>query len=896
MTRRLRSYIALVTCVATLATGCRPTQPIYLFEDKDLSHYRAMATELEYPDAESDRIADVARAKDPLTLSNPEVQEIWDVSLEEAMKTALANSKVLRNLGGLLFTPGLPASNQTIAPTGVLLQTQGQNQNGQSLGTAQTSQTIYNPAIQESNTANGVEAALSQFDAQYNSQIFWQKNNRPQNLFLQGFTPQVFRQDFAQQQSEIGKVTATGTRTFLREHVIYDQNNNAHNQFPSAWNTDIEAEFRHPLLQGSGVEFNRIAGPNSTNGVFAGQGVNGPILNPNSLPGTFNGVVLARINVDIALADFEAGVRAMVSDVERAYWDLYYNYRNLNAVQAGRDSALQSWRKVYALYLEGVKGGEAEREAQAREQYFLFRAQVENTLGLLYTAESRLRYMMGLAPTDGRLIRPSDEPTTALVRFDWNDVLTEGLTRSVELRRQRWVVKQNELKLIASRNYLLPRLDTQALYRWRGFGDQLTSYDGLSYQPSPIPNSSRGSGATNTLFGGQYQEWQLGLNLTIPIGFRLAMAGVRNAELILAQSRAFLQDQELELSHVLTNSIRDLDRNYQVSRTTFNRRVAAQAQVEAVESAYKAGTATVDMLLDAQRRLADAEIAYYRALVDYNVAILQVHYRKNSLLEYNGIILAEGPWPAKAYFDARKRARERDAATYLNYGFTRPNVVSRGAMPQRMNQPGEPFQSRASSTGVGENGGLRPIPDPNMSQGLDGDGRAAPLEEVPPPNGDAGMLEEGGLPRLDDTDRLPGGDGAGTLDDAAEPSEDGGMPADGAAAGSDDRAAADDAPALEGSEAVENGSDGAGTDEELSAPEPPEPSGEQARGPLLAPPDVQHAGRAAPDRRRGAAAASRDWLAYQRADRPVVQPTPARTSDPIVRTAVSGGWKASIRR
>ena len=79
--------------------------------------------------------------------------------------------------------------------------------------------------------------------------------------------------------------------------------------------------------------------------------------------------------------------------------------------------------------------------------------------------------MMGLAPTDGRLIRPSDDPTTAEVRFMWNDVLTEGLTRSVELRRQRWVVKQNELKLIASRNYLMPRLDLQMLYHWGGFGN-----------------------------------------------------------------------------------------------------------------------------------------------------------------------------------------------------------------------------------------------------------------------------------------------------------------------------------------------------------------------------------------------------------------------------------------
>lgn len=113
-----------------------------------------------------------------------------------------------------------------------------------------------------------------------------------------------------------------------------------------------------------------------------------------------------------------------------------------------------------------------------------------------------------------------------------------------------------------------------------------------------------------------------------------------------------LQNQELELERVLANATRDFDRNYAVSQTTFNRRVAAARQVEAMKTSYDAGTQTLDMLLDAQRRLSDAEIAYYRALVDYNIAILQIHYRKGSLSEHNGILLAEG---SRAGFEVRKK-------------------------------------------------------------------------------------------------------------------------------------------------------------------------------------------------------------------------------------------------
>jgi len=91
---------------------------------------------------------------------------------------------------------------------------------------------------------------------------------------------------------------------------------------------------------------------------------------------------------------------------------------------------------------------------------------------------------------------------------------------------------------------------------------------------------------------------------------------------------------------------------------------------------------TLDLLLDAQRRRAEAESAYYRSLVDYNKAIMNVHYRKGSMLDYDGVYLAEGEWPGKAYFDALRQARKRDAGLYMDYGYTRPKVMSTGPVPQ----------------------------------------------------------------------------------------------------------------------------------------------------------------------------------------------------------------------
>jgi hypothetical protein len=276
---------------------------------------------------------------------------------------------------------------------------------------------------------------------------------------------------------------------------------------------------------------------------------------------------------------------------------------------------------------------------------------------------------------DGRQIRPADEPTPAKVSFDWRHTVCEALVRNVDLRRQKWRVKEKELELISAKNYVLPRLDAVGQYRWRGLGND---YWGTARTPGEFDN------AMQNLTGGDFQDWQFGLEFSLPIGFRKQLAGVRHAQLNLARERSVLREQELEVSHQLGSAIRDLELGTKLIRTNYEYYVAAKHEVAAIQAAYDNGTITLNVLLEAQRRAAEAEIAYYRSLVNYNLAIVDVHFRKGSLLEYNGIWLAEGPWVGKAYFDARRRAVARDAGLYMDYGFTRPKVISRGAYQQHV--------------------------------------------------------------------------------------------------------------------------------------------------------------------------------------------------------------------
>ena len=596
------------------------------------SGFHAIATQIEYPDATTCEEYEGIASLPPRTVDDEAPSDYWDISFEEVLSIALSNSKVLKDLGARVLT------------------------------SPDNTPSVFDPAIRESDPLFGTEGALSAFDAQFSTSMFWSKNDRAVNNIVLGGGAREIQQDLGDFQAELSKVAATGTRFSIRNLTQYDQSNQPGNLFFSGWDTQFEADVRQPLLQGAGTTFNRIAGPNAQPGFFFSRGV-----------------LISRINTDISLADFETGVRDFVGQVYDAYWNLYFAYRDLDAKMLARDSALDTWRNVEAKYIKKLRGGEADKEAQAREQYFLFENLVRDALNGapsggtsvgIYQGERRLRRLMGLPTNDGRLIRPSDEPVSAKVVFDWEQATFEALTRRVELRRQLWQIKRLELELIAARNFTLPRLDAVAQYRWRGFGDDLTGDGGGGF-----------ASAFKDLGSGDHQEWQLGMQLNLPLGFRQAWAGVRNAELRLARARAVHKEQERTISHLLGDAIAEVVRAHSAVRINYNRLGAAIQRRDSTDATFRTGNAPLDLLLDAQQRLSDAQSRYFQAVTEYTKAVKNVHLQKGTLLAFQGINLSEGQWPSRAYADAEE-LQQRWRPKRIDYRFTFPAIFSQGAFPQ----------------------------------------------------------------------------------------------------------------------------------------------------------------------------------------------------------------------
>jgi hypothetical protein len=156
----------------------------------------------------------------------------------------------------------------------------------------------------------------------------------------------------------------------------------------------------------------------------------------------------------------------------------------------------------------------------------------------------------------------------------------------------------------------------------------------------------------------------------------------------LARDRALLCEQQREVVHEAADAVAELDRAYTVMQTSFNRLVAARDQLAAVQAAYDLDKAPLDLLLEAQRRWSEASTEYCLNRARYAVATKNVHFVKGTLLEYDAVYLAEGPWPADAYVDAAEREAVRSQPRPLNYASSKAPVVSRGPYAQFPGQPG----------------------------------------------------------------------------------------------------------------------------------------------------------------------------------------------------------------
>ena len=393
--------------------------------------------------------------------------------------------------------------------------------------------------------------------------------------------------------------------------------------------------FEQPLLRGAGVPINQILDTHP-------GGYRNPFATSNRAPG----IMLARIGQVKSQLEFERRIHDLVFKVEEAYWNLYCAYWELHSRENGIKQAHHAW-----MILKNKQAGDADL-AMIEEQYHFFRTQRLESLGRgsggragVLEAERHLRYVVGLPAEDGTRLVPTDAPDAVDVNPDWQISRHEAAQHRPELKQIHEDIKAAQLLLTKANELLKPDLRFYSKYDINGLGTGLgNSYADLVRNGRP--------------------EWELGLRLQVPIGFREGHAEVARARLAIGQQLTHLHDQEAKLVFSLLRSYRDLVQFREEMQTRRSQQEAALKQLKARLQKWNAGgVESIDLILRAQRNWVDAVRDEQVAVCNYRIALADFERQKGTILRSRQIIIADGRLPSCVAPQASSQIRSwfRDA-------------------------------------------------------------------------------------------------------------------------------------------------------------------------------------------------------------------------------------------
>jgi outer membrane protein TolC len=348
-----------------------------------------------------------------------------------------------------------------------------------------------------------------------------------------------------------------------------------------------------------------------------------PLLRDLAIDAPRQQLILTSRNREISDLRFREVVLQTMAEVKRAYWDLVAARANVNVQQRSLELAEELARRNKARVDVGqappldLVSAEAE-VAQRREQLILAQQ-------LVLDLEDRLRVLVMRPGSDDlwtvRLV-PTDTPQYGQPAPDVEAAVREMLQQRADLERARLDVENADTNVRYFGNQRLPDLRLEASYRAAGLGgDRLIRIGGF---PGTVVGSVPGSfgEVMEQVWGGDYPTWSLGVTLSYPLGRSYEDAGLARARVEAQQARGRLESAEMRAVRELRQAARQIDGTRQRIDATRAASELADQRLDAEQKRFEVGMSTSFLVVQAQRDLAQAQITQLRALLDYQVALV----------------------------------------------------------------------------------------------------------------------------------------------------------------------------------------------------------------------------------------------------------------------------------
>jgi outer membrane protein TolC len=358
-----------------------------------------------------------------------------------------------------------------------------------------------------------------------------------------------------------------------------------------------------------------------------------PLLKNFGLTATRRSIILARHNQDKSLATLRQQVIDLIYQTEEAYWNLAYSHQNLEvkekSLQLAKDLLKQNETQVKVGISAPLDILTAQAEVAARE------GEVLQARSQIQTFEENLRRILNLSQAPEAIV-PADKPRFEPVQAEFNDFLEQALAKRPDIEQVRFDLKSKNVDVRYYRNQTLPDLQLTASYYTQGLsGTPLKN--GV-----PIPGVVGGDmgDALRDALKRLYENYSIGLQLSIPLANVSSRADLAQAKLSLEQSLLTLKKTESTAYSEVKQIIMDLETNAKIVDATRISRDLAEQKLAAEQKKLAVGLSTNYQVLQYQRDFADARIAELKALIDYSLALSRVGKVLGTTLERHGIDFA----------------------------------------------------------------------------------------------------------------------------------------------------------------------------------------------------------------------------------------------------------------
>ena len=423
------------------------------------------------------------------------------------------------------------------------------------------------------------------------------------------------------------------------------------------------------------TNFNQTStlGTSSSTTYFSNLGVNftQPLFRNFGVDNTRRQIKIQRRRLQQSDADFRRQTIDIISQVQRAYWDLVFALRNQQNQLANVNLARENLRQVEVKIEAGVSAplarAEVETELATREGDLLSATQQvsinENTLKTLILRESNSpEWTQAYVPTDTPVY--SDEPLRV------EDAIKDAFDNRPELRRLKLERETNAIDINYFKNQTKPRIDFVSSFSLGGLAlGNVNTADGIISQFSgndeilrqnlntllkrfggaQIPNFDIPVSGTSPFFnGGSFQAFRnlfrtdaptysVGISFEIPFRNTTAKANLAGARIQQQQTDASLRSQEQTVVAEVRNAVQGVETARQRVLTARRARANAEIQLEGERKLFDVGRSTTFLLFQRENALTNARNAEIRAETDYNKSLSDLQRASSTTFRINNI-------------------------------------------------------------------------------------------------------------------------------------------------------------------------------------------------------------------------------------------------------------------